>query len=118
MRRCFSFPRPTARIPCSGFHIPGLGIILTGAVVLLTGMLAANFIGRWLFALWDSILSRIPLVRSIYGSARKFSEVLFADRDQTFSKVLLVEYPRKGRFPPRRSRPRSFRSSRATSAAK
>jgi uncharacterized membrane protein len=87
--------RPEALL---GFRIPGLGIILTGAVVLLTGVLAANFLGRRLLVLWEAVLGRIPFVRSIYGSARKFSEVLFADRDQTFKKVLLVEYPRKGAY--------------------
>lgn len=81
-----------------GFRIPGLGIILTGAVVLLTGVLAANFVGRRLLKMQDSILHRIPLVRSIYGSAQKFSEVVFADRGQSFKKVLLVEYPRPGVF--------------------
>lgn len=92
----FLVPAPYRPDNVLGVHIPGLGIILTGAVVLVTGMLAANFIGRWLLRSGDSLLNRIPLVRSIYGSARKFSEVLFADRDKTFSKVLMVEYPRKG----------------------
>jgi uncharacterized membrane protein len=81
-----------------GFRIPGLGIILTGGVVLVTGVLAANFLGRRLLLIWDSVLNRIPFVRSVYGSARKFSEVLLADRGQTFKKVLLVEYPRKGMY--------------------
>jgi uncharacterized membrane protein len=79
-----------------GFRIPGLGIVLTGVVVFLTGMLAANLAGRRLLDFWDALLHRIPLVRSIYGSAQKFSEVVFADRSQTLQRALLVEYPRKG----------------------
>jgi uncharacterized membrane protein len=79
-----------------GFRIPGLGILLTVIVVFLTGMLAANLVGRRMLNLWDSILHRIPLVRSIYGGAQKFSEVVFADRSESLNKALLVEYPRKG----------------------
>ncbi len=79
-----------------GFHIHGLGVVLTVIVVLLTGMLAANLVGRRLLRIWDSVLQRIPLVRSIYGGAQKFSSVVFADRSQSFKRALLVEYPSKG----------------------
>jgi uncharacterized membrane protein len=85
--------RPEALL---GFRIPGLGLVLTAAVVFGTGVLAANLLGRRLLATWDGLLHRIPLVRSIYGGAQKFSEVVFADHRQSFKKVLLVEYPRKG----------------------
>ena len=79
-----------------GVHIPGLGIVLTLVVLLVTGFLAANFIGRRLVHLWEAILHRIPLVRSIYSAAKNFAEVLFADTSQSFKKVLLIQYPRKG----------------------
>lgn len=79
-----------------GFRIPGLGILLTGVVVFVTGIFTANFAGRRLFEFWNALLYRIPLVRSIYGSAQKFSEVVFTDRSKSFQKALLVEYPRKG----------------------
>lgn len=79
-----------------GFNIPGLGIVLTMVVLIITGFLAANFVGRRLVHFWESVLQRIPLVRSIYSAAKNFTEVLFADSNQSFKKVLLIEYPRKG----------------------
>jgi uncharacterized membrane protein len=79
-----------------GFKIPGLGILMTFLVLVLTGFLAANFVGRQFVGYWESLLNRIPLVRSVYSAAKNFTEVLFADTNQSFKKVLLIEYPRKG----------------------
>ena len=81
-----------------GFAIPGLGIILTLFVVLITGLLAANFVGRSLVGFWESLLDRIPIVRSVYSGAKNFAEIVFSDSSQSFKKVLLIEYPRKGTF--------------------
>lgn len=85
--------RPDALL---GFSIPGLGVLLTFVVLLLTGVLVANFFGRRLLAFWESILARIPLIRSIYSGAKQVAETFFAESGQAFKKVLLVEYPRKG----------------------
>lgn len=79
-----------------GVSIPGLGIVLTLIVVVLTGIFAANFIGRRFVNFSEGLLVRIPLVRSVYSAAKNFAEVLFTDTSQAFKKVLLVEYPRKG----------------------
>ena len=79
-----------------GFNIPGLGIVLTLVVLILTGMLAANLVGRRLVNFSEGILHRIPLVRTIYSAAKNFAEVLFTDTSDAFKKVLLIEYPRKG----------------------
>jgi len=79
-----------------GMKIPGLGILLTFVVVILTGFLAANFLGTRLVSFSESLLSRIPLVRSIYSAAKTFTEVLFTDTGQAFKKVLLIQYPRRG----------------------
>jgi len=79
-----------------GLPIPGLGVILTIIVVLLTGLLAANFVGRSVVGGWESLMERIPIVRSIYSAAKNFAEIVFSDSGNAFSKVLLVEYPRKG----------------------
>ncbi|MEJ2258667.1 MAG: DUF502 domain-containing protein [Woeseiaceae bacterium] len=81
-----------------GFHIPGLGIILTFLVLLLTGMLAANFVGRYIVGGWDALLDRIPIVRSIYSGAKNFAEIVFSDSEHSFKRVLLIEYPRKGLY--------------------
>lgn len=79
-----------------GFKIPGLGVILTLILVLLTGLVVANFFGRRLVGAWESLLSRIPLVRSVYGAVKQITASLFADASQSFREVVLVEYPRRG----------------------
>lgn len=80
-----------------GVDIPGLwGLLLTFLILLITGVFAANFVGRSLVHWWESVLERIPVVRSIYSAAKNFAEVVFSDSSQSFKKVLLIEYPRKG----------------------
>lgn len=79
-----------------GVHIPGAGVILTLLVIFLTGLIAANFIGRRLMALGDAIVARIPLVRSVYQGVKQVTQTLFAPNGQSFRKVLLVEYPCPG----------------------
>ncbi len=79
-----------------GFTVPGLGLILTLLVLLVTGLLAANIVGRSMVGLWESLLDRIPVVRSVYSAAKNFAEIVFSDSGQSFKKVLLIEYPRKG----------------------
>ena len=81
-----------------GFHIPGLGVILTLIVLFVTGLLAANFVGRAAVGVWDSLMNRIPVVRSIYSAAKNFAEMVFSDSSQSFKRVLLIEYPRKGLY--------------------
>ncbi len=79
-----------------GFHVPGLGIILTLAIVLTTGALAANFFGRKVLKLGDSVLSRIPIVRSIYGGVKQISDTLFSPEGKAFRHAVLVRYPHAG----------------------
>lgn len=79
-------------------QIPGLGVILAVVVLLLTGVLAANFVGRAFVGGWESLLHRIPIVRSIYSGAKNFAEMVFSDSSQSFKNVLLIEYPRKGLY--------------------
>lgn len=79
-----------------GFDIPGLGALLTILLLLLTGVLAANFVGRAFMGGWESLMDRIPVVRSIYSAAKNFAEIVFSDSSHAFKNVLLVEYPRKG----------------------
>ncbi len=76
-----------------GMHIPGLGAIATLLIILLTGVLAANYFGRQLLALWESVLARIPVVKSIYTSIKQVSDTLFSGSGEAFRKVLLVRYP-------------------------
>ncbi len=85
--------RPDALL---GMHIPGLGVVLTLLIVFLTGMILANFVGRKLVEAWDSILARIPFVRTIHSAVKQVMETLFSPNGRSFRKVLLIEYPRKG----------------------
>lgn len=78
-----------------GFHIPGLGVALTALTVIITGMVFANLFGRRLVRLWEDMLARIPLVRSIYSSVKQITETLFSTQGKSFRKVVLVEYPRR-----------------------
>jgi len=79
-----------------GTEIPGIGVLVAIIVVLLTGLVTANYFGKSIVKAWDAFLDRIPLIRSIYSPLKKFSELVLSDQTQSFSKVLLIEYPRKG----------------------
>jgi len=79
-----------------GVHIPGLGAILTIAIVFGTGILARNFFGAQLVDLWNDILARIPVVNSIYSSVKQISDTVFSSSGQAFRKALLVEWPHPG----------------------
>lgn len=76
--------------------IPGLGVLLSIGVVLLTGALAANLIGRTLVGWGEALLHRIPLVRSVYGGMKKLAETIFSEESTAFRQPILIEYPRKG----------------------
>lgn len=77
-------------------HIPGLGVLFILLVVLLTGILVANFIGRAFVGGWESLMHRVPVVRSIYSAAKNFAEIVFSDSGHAFKNVLLIQYPRRG----------------------
>jgi uncharacterized membrane protein len=79
-----------------GIHIPGLGAILTIAIVFATGLFARNFFGAQLVEIWHDILHRIPVVNSIYSSVKQISDTLFSSSGQAFRKALLVQWPRQG----------------------
>lgn len=79
-----------------GINIPGLGVILSLLLLFVTGIFATNFLGQRLMGWGESLLARIPLVRSIYNAAKQMIQAIFATNSQAFRKVLLVEYPRKG----------------------
>ncbi len=76
-----------------GFPIPGAGAVLTLAMILLTGLLAANFIGQKLVVWWEMLLARIPVVNSVYNSVKQVSDTLFSPNGNAFRKAVLVRYP-------------------------
>jgi uncharacterized membrane protein len=79
-----------------GFHVPGLGAILTLVIVLLTGIFATNFFGAQLVRIWHRVLHQIPVVNSIYSSVKQISDTLFSSSGQAFRKALLVQWPHPG----------------------
>ncbi|MDH5358379.1 MAG: DUF502 domain-containing protein [Gammaproteobacteria bacterium] len=79
-----------------GIHIPGLGVVLAVILVLTTGMIVANLLGKRIISAWESLLARIPLVRTLYAGVKQILEAVLAADAKSFRKVLLVEYPRKG----------------------
>lgn len=76
-----------------GFAIPGAGAVLTLAMILLTGLLAANFIGQKLVSWWEKLLARIPVVNSVYNSVKQVSDTIFSPNGNAFRKAVLVNYP-------------------------
>ncbi len=78
-----------------GFHVPGFGVLLALVVLLATGLLVANFIGRQLIDWWEDLLNRIPLVRTIYSGVKGLTETLVSGTGASFRKVVMIEYPRK-----------------------
>lgn len=85
--------RPENFLP---FPIPGLGFIMLLAVLLLTGLVVRNFLGRKLIAIGDAIIARIPLISKLYGAVKQLLETIFNGAARDFKRVVLVEYPRKG----------------------
>lgn len=77
-------------------YIPGLGIVLTILIVFFTGLVVTNVMGSKLMALGERMLEKIPLVSSIYGASKQFLQAISLSSQDSFSKVVLVEYPRKG----------------------
>jgi uncharacterized membrane protein len=79
-----------------GLHVPGFGAVLAVIIVLVTGLLVSNFIGRTFVGFWEDLLERIPFVRALYGGVKSFSETILSNKGNSFKQVLLVQYPRAG----------------------
>jgi uncharacterized membrane protein len=77
-------------------QIPGLGVIVMVAGLLLTGVFAANFAGQWALGQGARLLKKIPIVKSIYSSVKQVSDTLFSSSGNAFREAVLVQYPRQG----------------------
>ena len=77
-----------------GVHIPGFGVLLTLAILLIVGAAASNFIGKKLVNFGDRVVSRIPVVRGIYSSVKQVSDTLFSESGNAFRTAVLVQWPR------------------------
>jgi uncharacterized membrane protein len=78
------------------FHIPGLGVIVTVALIFICGLLTTSYLGKRLVGFGEYLVGKIPFVRSIYQAIKRIAESLLMDKAQSFKKVVLVEYPRRG----------------------
>jgi uncharacterized membrane protein len=76
-------------------HLPGLGMITGAVVVYLAGILATNVLGKQLFRWGDELMSRIPLVKSIYNSSKQLTQV-FREGKTSYRRAVFVEWPRPG----------------------
>jgi len=89
-------PEPYQPGTLLGINIPGLGIIVTLAIIFICGLITQSYIGTKLVNFGESLLDKIPVVRSIYQATKQIFENLFINNNQSFKKVVLVEFPRKG----------------------
>ena len=85
--------RPKAHL---GLEIPGMGAILTLLIIFFTGVIATNFFGKRLILVWEALLARVPVVKSIYASVKQVSDTLFSDSGNAFRQAVLVQFPRPG----------------------
>jgi uncharacterized membrane protein len=85
--------RPKAQL---GLEIPGVGALLTLLIIFVTGLIATNFFGKQLILLWEAMLARVPVVKSIYASVKQVSDTLFSDSGNAFRQAVLVQFPRQG----------------------
>jgi len=76
--------------------IPGSGIILVLLVILITGVMVTNILGRKLVALWEKVLNKIPGFRNVYNVLKKVSDTVFNTSTESFRKAFLIQYPSKG----------------------
>ncbi len=81
-----------------GFNIPGLGIAIAIALIFVTGILVANFLGQKVLSLWEDLLNHIPLVRSVYSGVKQITSTVLSGQSESFKEVVLVEFPQKGQW--------------------
>ena len=78
------------------FSIPGIGLLLALVFLTLIGALTAGILGRALNQLFEGILNRLPVIRSLYGAIKQIMETVLANKSSAFRECVLIEYPRKG----------------------
>lgn len=77
-------------------YIPGIGVVMLIAALILIGMFTTGFIGKFFVRLGDFIVSKMPLISSIYSLLKQLFETVFSPKSQSFKEAVLIEYPRKG----------------------
>lgn len=81
-----------------GYYVPGLGILTLVALIFLTGLLAANFIGRQIVKLWEELLHRVPIVRGIYSTLKSMTDILSFKEKDRYNRVVLIQFPKNGHY--------------------
>jgi uncharacterized membrane protein len=81
-----------------GMYVPGLGVILSLLLLLLTGVVVKNLFGGRMVAGIESLVRRVPVIGPVYSGAKSFSETVLTDKGTSFKQVVMVEFPRKGVF--------------------
>jgi len=76
-----------------GLDIPGIGAVLTLVVIFITGLIATNIFGQRLIAWWELLLSRLPVVKSIYSSVKQVSDTVLSNQSNAFRQAVLVRFP-------------------------
>ena len=79
-----------------GVSVPGIGVIVVLVVVTVIGFMVTNFFGRFMVKMGESMVSRVPVVRTIYGVLKQIFDAVLAQSEGAFREVILIEYPRKG----------------------
>jgi uncharacterized membrane protein len=80
----------------TALQLPGVGLVVGVVLITLIGAVAAGFLGRWIIRLGESLLSRMPVVRTIYGASKQILETIVSSQSDAFREVVLVQYPRRG----------------------
>jgi len=89
-------PTPLRPVNLFGFELPGLGLLFTVLLVVLTGIITRLYVGSRLLALWDRVISKIPFGNTIYRAVKQFTETVASSKQQSFRQVVLVEFPVAG----------------------
>jgi len=84
---------PNTYVP---FGIPGLGVVILVVFITMIGALTRLIMGRWIVRGGEHLLSRMPIVRSIYSATKQIVETVLARQSDAFRQVVLFEYPRRG----------------------
>jgi len=79
-----------------GFHIPGIGLLVSIVILFMTGVIVTNLVGRKFVTLWEKLVESIPLVRGIHNAVKQVTHAFLQPKNKAFHKVLIVEYPRRG----------------------
>ena len=87
-----------ADIVTEDYYVPGLGILMLLALILLAGTLATNFLGGRLVKRWEEFLERVPVVRGIYATLKSMMDILSFEQREKYNKVVMIQFPKDGNY--------------------